>query len=384
MTPIQFYMVDTLDASAAQQSVVIGLLSLPWALKIFFGFITDSLPIYGLRRKPYFILGWCFWTLCNVLLAIIVEPSLPILALMVFLMTCGFVQADVCTDAILVERSKAYEDDDTRGTLQAKGYTIRFFGAICGALAGAVLYNQDEWGWGVPIYGIFLINGLIPIISIGPYAYDIVETQLEEPPPLSKQIQSIWELVQRKAVWKPCTFIFIYNMFFVTNPAWNSFLVDGLNFSEFELGMLTLTGTILSFAGIVVYKKYLFNVSWRFIYLFTSCVAFIFSGLQLMLVLGGNDKIGLGSPAVEVFFAMGSYGVQNFVQAIQFLPATRMFLVMCPEGAEGASYAMLTTLSNLAGTISYSVAAALALIWDVSSDTLSAGNTMLTTFDMHV
>ena len=69
MTPIQFYMVDTLDASAAQQSVVIGLLSLPWALKIFFGFITDSLPIYGLRRKPYFIIGWSIWTLCNIILS---------------------------------------------------------------------------------------------------------------------------------------------------------------------------------------------------------------------------------------------------------------------------------------------------------------------------
>ena len=36
-----------------------------------------------------------------------------------------------------------------------------------------------------------------------------------------------------------------------------------------------------------------------------------------------------------------------------------MFLAMCPEGSEGASYAMLTTLSNLAGTVAYSVAAGL-------------------------
>ena len=162
-------------------------------------------------------------------------------------------------------------------------------------------------------------------------------------------------------------------MLFLTNPAWNSFLVNGLDFSEFELGMLTLTGTILSFLGIVVYKRYLFNVSWRYIYIFTAVVSFLFSGLQLMLVLGGNDKIGMGAPAYEVFFAMGSYGIQLFVQAIQFLPSVRMFLVMCPEGSEGATYAMLTTLSNLAGTVGYSIAAALATIWDVSSDTLEDG-----------
>ena len=95
MTPIQFYMVDTLDATAGQQSVVIGLLSLPWALKVFFGFITDSLPIYGLRRKPYFIIGWLIYAFSNIMLAILVEPSLPFLALFIFLQTCGFVQADV-------------------------------------------------------------------------------------------------------------------------------------------------------------------------------------------------------------------------------------------------------------------------------------------------
>jgi hypothetical protein len=40
-----------------------------------------------------------------------------------------------------------------------------------------------------------------------------------------------------------------------------------------------------------------------------------------------------------------SFGVLSFMGAIQFLPACRMFLAMCPEGAEGASYAMLTTVS---------------------------------------
>ena len=34
LTPLTFYMVDDLNATASQQTVVNGLLSLPWALKI--------------------------------------------------------------------------------------------------------------------------------------------------------------------------------------------------------------------------------------------------------------------------------------------------------------------------------------------------------------
>lgn len=367
-TPIAFYMVDTLSASPAQQSVITGLMSLPWALKILCGFLSDSMPIMGLRRKPYFVIGWGIWILCNSFLAFLGEPDVVMLSAFLFLQTLGFVQADVCTDAMIVERSKLYEHAGNQGTLQATGYIIRFFGSIIGATLGAILYNKESFGWGCPIWGIFIINASIPLLFVFPFFSSLVEVELEQPPKLMAQIESIWELVQQKAVWKPCAFIYIYNVLLVTNPAWNSFLVAGLNFSNFDVGLLTLAGAVLSYVALVVYKRYLFDVSWRKVYLFSSGVGLLFACLQLLLVLE-NSK--LGGPAVQLLFAMGSYGMIMFVQAIQFLPACRMFLGMCPEGAEGASYAMLTTLSNLAGTVAYSLAAAMANIWDVSIDTLS-------------
>jgi len=188
----------------------------------------------------------------------------------------------------------------------------------------------------------------------------------------SLQLAAIWELVQRKAVWKPCCFIYIYNVLLLTNPAWNSFLVFGLGFSNFYLGLLTLAGAILSYFALVLYKRYLFHTSWRLVYLFATSVSFIFSLLQLVLVFQLNTEIGMGSQGGELVFAMGAYGVIQFMIAIQFLPACRMFLALCPDGSEGSSYAMLTTLSNLAGTVAYSVAGAFAGVWDVSNETLAA------------
>jgi MFS family permease len=148
LTPLNFYMIDVLDATPGEQSIIIGLTNLPWALKMFCGFITDSYPIYGLRRKPYLLGGWLLYCLCNLVLAVVVKPNLAVLALFIFLQTWAFIQADVCTDAMIVERSKKYENDLNRGTLQATGYITRFIGAIFGAIMGAVLYNKDDWGWG--------------------------------------------------------------------------------------------------------------------------------------------------------------------------------------------------------------------------------------------
>ena len=138
--------VNELNSSPAQQSVVMGLLQLPFALKLFCGFLSDSTPIYGKRRKPYFLIGeniqildyichsintssdsigWLTYVICNIILAVLGSPTIVELAVFIFLAGMGFIQADVCTDAMIVERSKKFESIATRGILQASGiFTI--------------------------------------------------------------------------------------------------------------------------------------------------------------------------------------------------------------------------------------------------------------------
>ena len=44
-TPVSYYLVDSLDASAAVTNTYAALTYLPWCLKVFFGLFTDSVPI---------------------------------------------------------------------------------------------------------------------------------------------------------------------------------------------------------------------------------------------------------------------------------------------------------------------------------------------------
>jgi len=58
-----------LGATEAQQTTLSSIRSLPASFKLLFGFLSDNLPIYGYRRKPYMFLGWflssfsLFWLL---------------------------------------------------------------------------------------------------------------------------------------------------------------------------------------------------------------------------------------------------------------------------------------------------------------------------------
>ncbi len=48
--------------------------------------------------------------------------------------------------------------------------------------------------------------------------------------------------------------------------------------------------------------------------------------------------------------------------------------MVCPEGSEGVTFALLTTISNLAGSIADDIGTALTYVWDVDNDTIKSGD----------
>jgi len=67
-------------------------------------------------------------------------------------------------------------------------------------------------------------------------------------------------------------------------------------------------------------------------------------------------------------------GMMEFIMGVQFLPTTIMMVHLCPEGSEGVSYAMFTTMNNLAIILSSNLSTLLLAIWDVSEENLAKGN----------
>ena len=50
---------------------------------------------------------------------------------------------------------------------------------------------------------------------------------------------------QQKTLIFTLRFLYIYELCYITNPAWSNFLYLGLDFSDFEVGMLYTVGTVL-------------------------------------------------------------------------------------------------------------------------------------------
>eukprot|EP00612_Vaucheria_litorea_P002909 CAMPEP_0171461766 /NCGR_PEP_ID=MMETSP0945-20130129/6080_1 /TAXON_ID=109269 /ORGANISM="Vaucheria litorea, Strain CCMP2940" /LENGTH=487 /DNA_ID=CAMNT_0011988173 /DNA_START=115 /DNA_END=1575 /DNA_ORIENTATION=+ len=366
-TPITVYMVESIDASAVEQNTVTTLMSLPWSFKLVYGFLSDIAPIAGLRRKPYFLFGYFLNCLAFAILAMSEEPEYFLLANMIFLATVGQIMGDVMADTLVVERARM-ENTESRGQLQASCYAIRFAGTVFGYLFGTVLYNKSTWGWGLDFQQVCLLCSILPLIGLGGTVWSLYEAPAR-PKSIKEQFSDIWETACLKAVWKPMTFIFFFNCLQVPNIAWSSYLQLSLGFEAYMLGIIYTGGALMSLIGILAYKKFLFNVSWRTIYLYTTMVTLVFNLMQLVLIFQWN-KTYLNMS--NLWFAFGDDAVAEYVQGVQFLPVCIMFLRLCPDGSEGATYAILTTFSNIALNCGYNIGTLLSDIWDVSNDTLTA------------
>eukprot|EP00611_Tribonema_gayanum_P026411 TRINITY_DN628_c1_g1_i1.p1 TRINITY_DN628_c1_g1~~TRINITY_DN628_c1_g1_i1.p1 ORF type:complete len:571 (-),score=158.14 TRINITY_DN628_c1_g1_i1:865-2577(-) len=365
--PVTVYLIQELGASSTQFTVYTIVCKLPWSFKVFFGFISDAFPISGMRRLPYLVIGWTVHIACYVMLAFLVRPTVEWVIGAAFVAACGYLLSDVMTDSIMVERTKL-ESTKHRGTVQASGYIARAFGSAVGSTAGALVYNQANWGWGLSIAQIMLINAVVPLACVSPfipYLKETVKTSL----PTARHVwrthwQEIWALVQKRVVWQPMTFVYIYNAMMIPNAAWNNFLIEGLKFSDFYLGVIAIAGSVTAWLGLVLYKQFYMQTNWRSVYLVTTIFNLMVNIAQMLLILGWNKALGIP----DIILAVGD---EEFLLAMQFLPVVIMYAAICPEGTEGTSYAMLTTLSNVADTVALVIGDLLTEAWDTSNDSLA-------------
>ncbi len=88
--------------------------------------------------------------------------------------------------------------------------------------------------------------------------------------------------------------------------------------------------------------------------------------MQLVLIFQINTKyLHLNN----YFFSLGDDVITAYISGIQFLPVCIMYQRLCPEGSEGASYAMLTTFGNIALVCASNLGNMAAEIWwDIYKD----------------
>lgn len=348
-----------LGATEAQQTTIKVLRSLPASFKILFGFLSDTVPLFGYRRKMYMGISWGICTASMLVLALTPVPSIPFLSLMYMIFGFAMWFADVMADSIVAEKAK-FEPEEARGILQSTCYASRFFFLMFGALAATFGYEL------INVHLIFFFLGIAPILIVALPWYWFFEERYKPIADLKVQCDQIWQTVSNRSVFQPMGFVFIFNALQISNAAWTQYLYTTLNFSTAKINSIMVVAFVMIFVGVMAYKQFMRDWSWRNVYVLCITLNCVFSLFQVMLIKQWNKKFNIPNFA----FALGDESAMDFISGVQFLPLTIMMVHLCPEGSEGVSYSMFTTMNNVAITVSIILSTALLPIWDVSESKL--------------
>ncbi|CAN1310429.1 Folate-biopterin transporter 1, chloroplastic, partial [Linum perenne] len=156
---VSFYLKDNLRLDPAETAVISGFSALPWLVKPLYGFISDSVPLFGYRRRSYLVLSGLLGALSWSLMATLVNDKYGA-ALCILLGSFSVAFSDVVVDSMVVERARG-ESQSTSGSLQSLCWGSAAIGGIVSSYFSGSLV--DAYG----VRFVFGVTALLPLITSG-------------------------------------------------------------------------------------------------------------------------------------------------------------------------------------------------------------------------
>ena len=315
--PLFFYLKETLGLPASTVMILGSVTTLPWMIKPFYGWLSDTFPIGGYRRKSYMILSGLLGVATALWIGI--TPALPLLALyaLITLDSLGGAMKDVAVDGIMVEEGQRF------------GITGRIQSIQWGSLTLATVITGATGGW---IAEHFDYHLSFKLVALFPAMVAGLALFYKEPPTSSLRSPiALKEVLKNKRLLLSMLFLFL----FWFSPSFGvpvSFKMrDELHFSRITMGLLSTLGSASSILGAAWYWKMSRTLDlkkWLAISVWVSGFStFAYLYLTRVSVVVYAILFGIASMAIQLI-------VMDFAARI------------CPKGKEATTFALLTSVLN--------------------------------------
>lgn len=346
---VSFFLKDELGLGPVEVSTLIGIAAIPWMVKPLFGFISDGVPLFGYRRRSYLMLAGILGAVAWVLLATVVHTAWAA-TLAIALSSLAIAFSDVIVDSLVVERARSESVGDA-GSLQALAWgTSALGGLITAYLSGFLLQHFTT-------RTVFAITATFPLI-VSLVALLVVETPVQQGSDRSavrEQIKQLWSAVSQKSIWLPTAFLFLFQATPTAESAFFFFTTNELGFTPEFLGRVRLVTSVASLLGVWLFQRFLKHVPFRQLFGWTMVISTALGMTMLLLVTHTNRSLGID----DHWFSLGDSLVLTVMGQIAYMPILVLAARLCPPGVEATLFALLMSVTNLAGLLSYWLGAGL-------------------------
>ena len=346
---VSFFLKDDIALSPAEVSALMGVAALPWTIKPVFGFLSDGLPIFRYRRRPYLVISGGLGAIAWLSMATVVHTAMAATAA-ILLSSLSVAIADVIVDSLVVERARA-EDQGDAGTLQSLAWGASAVGSLITAYLGGLLLAHTS------TQVVFGITATFPLV-VSAVAWLISEDPVTEQSNLKvviDQVKLLQGAVSQKAIWMPAVFLFLWQATPTADSAFFFFSTNELGFEPEFLGRVRLVTSFASLMGIWIFQRFLKEVSFRKIFAWSTVLSAVLGMTTLLLVTHANRSLGID----DRWFSLGDSLVLTVAGQIAFMPVLVLSARLCPPGVEATLFALLMSVVNLAGLLSHELGALL-------------------------
>ncbi|PKA49403.1 putative folate-biopterin transporter 6 [Apostasia shenzhenica] len=340
-----FYWKDVQKMQPSAVQMYVGLYYIPWIMKPVWGFLTDTFPVRGYRRRPYFILAGFLGV--STALIISLQGKLPVaLALLCLVgMAAGVAIADVTIDACIARNG--IEQPKLAPDMQSLCGFVSSVGALIGYSSSGVTVHLLGAQGGL---GLMAIPPAF-LVALGFVIFELRTNPHSEERKVMEKVRVVWEgmgrTIRSEKVWKPALFMFLSISLSISTHEghfyWYTDPKAGPAFSQEFVGMVYAIGAVASILGVLIYHKLLKGYPFRSL-IFYAQVLYVVSGmLDLIFILRWNLKLGIP----DYFFVVMEECFNRVVSRIRWMPMIVLSARLCPLEIEGTFFALLMCIDSL-------------------------------------
>ena len=311
--------------TAGQLATFTWIITIPWFIKPVYGLLSDFVPIFGTRRRSYFLIMSGVAALAAVAVSLMPGASYALLATLITLLWLGVGFTDVLTDALMVENG------------QRVGLTGAFQSVQWGALSAASILVGVGGGYLAEhraFAAAFALVACFPIVSL------LMALLVVREPPVRPTLEGFGETrsavrqaLGRRDLWAVAGFTFFWAFSPSFGAAFFYYETDVLGFSQTFIGVLSSLGAAASIAGAWAYARLSQRYSLRRLIVWS-----IGAG-----VLGTLAYLVYRGPVSGVIITV-VFGAVGMTTQLAFLDLAAK---ACPRRAEATFFALLMSVYNL-------------------------------------
>src|SRR5262245_37888083 len=310
--------------SAGDVASFFAITTIPWLIKPVYGLVSDFLPLFGRRRKSYFLITSTLAGLAGVALGLLRDHPYWPMAVLFTVMGFGLAFTDVLTDALMVEAGKPL---GLTGAFQAVQWAAIYTASVLvGEIGGAFAERRD-------LRMAFLLAAAFPLLSLV-----MVTIFVREPRATVDRaaFRETWTAIRgalgERSVWLVSGFI----LFFTFGPSFGPPLLyyqtDVLKFSQQFIGRLLALTSVGAVAGALLYAPLSRRLSLRPL-INVSIGATVIATLAYLRYRGPFSAAIIDT----------SYGLVYMVTQLAFLDLAAK---ACPRRVEATFFALLMSVYN--------------------------------------